>query len=56
MYRSVGLVSASYVFQVWCIGSGCFDACVVPVCWEECVVQVLLGAARVRVSVMVRLV
>ena len=29
--RSVGLVSASCVFQVWCIGSGCTDACVVPV-------------------------
>jgi len=29
--RSVGLLSASYVFQVLCIGSGCFDACVVPV-------------------------
>jgi len=28
--RSVGLVSASCVFQVWCIGSGCSDACVVP--------------------------
>ena len=26
------------------IGSGCTDACVVPVCWEGCVVQVLLGA------------
>jgi len=29
--RGVGLVSASCVFQVWCIGSGCTDACVVPV-------------------------
>ena len=42
--RSVGPVSASYVFQVWCIGSGCSDVCVVPVWWEGCVVQVLLGA------------
>jgi len=42
--RGVGLVSASYVFQVWCIGGGCFDACVVPVWWEQRVVQVLLGA------------
>jgi len=29
--RGVGLVSASCVFQVWCIESGCSDACVVPV-------------------------
>ena len=29
--RGVGLVSASCVFQVLCIGSGCTDACVVPV-------------------------
>jgi len=29
--RGVGLVSASYVFRVWCTGSGCSDACVVPV-------------------------
>jgi hypothetical protein len=42
--RGVGLVSASYAFQFWCTGSGCFDACVVLVWWEECVVRVLLGA------------
>jgi len=42
--RGVGLVSVSCVFQVWCIGSGCTDACVVPFWWEGCVVQVLLGA------------
>jgi len=29
--RDVGLVSVSCVFQFWCIGSGCTDACVVPV-------------------------
>jgi len=29
--RGVGLLSALCVFQVWCIGSGCTDACVVPV-------------------------
>jgi len=29
--RGVGLVSVSCVFQVWCIRSGCSDACVVPV-------------------------
>ena len=42
--RGIGLVSASCVFQVRCIGSGCTDACIVPVWWEGCVVQVLLGA------------
>jgi len=50
------LVSAWYVFQAWCIGGGCFDACVVPVWWEECVVQVLLGATGGRVPVRGRLV
>jgi len=29
--RGVGLVYVSCAFQVWCIGSGCTDACVVPV-------------------------
>jgi hypothetical protein len=29
--RDVGLVTASYVLQVWCIGSGYFDVCVVSV-------------------------
>jgi len=29
--RGVGLVSALCVYQVWCIWSGCTDACVVPV-------------------------
>ena len=42
--RCVGLVYVSYVFQVWCIGRWCTDASVVPVWWEGCVVQVLLGA------------
>ena len=54
--RGVGPVSALYIFLVWCVGGGCFDVCVVPVWWEECVVQVLLGATRGRVPVMGRLV
>ena len=29
--RGVGLVYVSCVFQVWCIRSGCTDACIVPV-------------------------
>jgi len=44
--RGVGLVSVSCVFQVWCIGSGCTDACVVPVWWEGCVVQVQIPVQR----------
>ena len=56
LYRGNVLEYASYVFRSDVSGGACFDACVVPLWWEECVVQVLLGATMGSVPVKGRLV
>jgi len=54
--RSVGLVCASYIFQVWSIGSGCSDACVVPVLMGGVCGAGVIRCARGSMPVMGRLV